>query len=222
MTPYFVHESSYADDGCEIGAGTKVWHFSHVMAGARLGERCNIGQNVVISPQVVIGNNVKIQNNVSVYTGVVLEDDVFCGPSMVFTNVVNPRSHVSRKDEYRATLVKRGASLGANCTVVCGHTIGAFAFVGAGAVITKDIPDYALVVGNPGRVTGWQWGSGCGASSPCNWPLRSGRRSRSTAWPSSSVDDWPVELRCCCLPLTSTPIAGTPTSCLIRSTHRCS
>ena len=153
--PYFVHESSYADDGCEIGAGTKVWHFSHVMAGARLGERCNIGQNVVISPQVVIGNNVKIQNNVSVYTGVVLEDDVFCGPSMVFTNVVNPRSHVSRKDEYRATLVKRGASLGANCTVVCGHTIGAFAFGGAGAVITKDIPDYALVVGNPGRVTGW-------------------------------------------------------------------
>ena len=152
---YFVHESSYVDEGCEIGAGTKIWHFSHVMSGSRLGERCNIGQNVVISPQVVIGNNVKIQNNVSVYTGVVLEDDVFCGPSMVFTNVVNPRSHVSRKDEYRATLVKRGASLGANCTVVCGHTIGAFAFVGAGAVITKDIPDYALVVGNPGRVTGW-------------------------------------------------------------------
>lgn len=152
---YFVHESSYADEGCEIGAGTKIWHFSHVMAGARIGERCNIGQNVVISPQVTIGNNVKIQNNVSVYTGVILEDDVFCGPSMVFTNVVNPRSHVSRKDEYRQTLVKRGASLGANCTVVCGHTIGAFAFVGAGAVITKDIPDYALVVGNPGRVSGW-------------------------------------------------------------------
>lgn len=153
--PYFVHESSYADEGCEIGAGTKIWHFSHVMAGARIGERCNIGQNVVISPQVTIGNNVKIQNNVSVYTGVILEDDVFCGPSMVFTNVVNPRSHVSRKDEYRQTLVKRGASLGANCTVVCGNTIGAYAFVGAGAVITKDIPDYALVVGNPGRVSGW-------------------------------------------------------------------
>ena len=152
---YFVHESSYVDDGCEIGAGTKIWHFSHVMAGSRLGERCNIGQNVVISPQVVIGNNVKVQNNVSVYTGVILEDDVFCGPSMVFTNVVNPRSHVSRKDEYRQTLVKRGASLGANCTIVCGHTIGAYAFVGAGAVITKNIPDYALVVGNPGRVVGW-------------------------------------------------------------------
>ncbi len=155
MTPYFVHESSYVDEGCEIGAGTKIWHFSHVMAGSRLGERCNIGQNVVISPQVVIGNNVKIQNNVSIYTGVILEDDVFCGPSMVFTNVVNPRSHVSRKDEYRQTLVKRGASLGANCTIVCGHTVGAYAFVGAGAVITRDIPDYALVVGNPGRVVGW-------------------------------------------------------------------
>ena len=155
MDNVFVHESSYADEGCEIGAGTKIWHFSHVMAGARIGERCNIGQNVVISPQVTIGNNVKIQNNVSVYTGVILEDDVFCGPSMVFTNVVNPRSHVSRKDEYRQTLVKRGASLGANCTVVCGHNIGAYAFVGAGAVITKDIPDYAMVVGNPGRISGW-------------------------------------------------------------------
>lgn len=155
MADVFVHESSYVDDGCEIGEGTKVWHFSHVMTGARIGERCNIGQNVVISPQVVIGNNVKIQNNVSVYTGVILEDDVFCGPSMVFTNVVNPRSHVSRKDEYRPTLVKRGASLGANCTVVCGHTIGAYAFVGAGAVITRDIPDYAMVVGNPGRISGW-------------------------------------------------------------------
>jgi UDP-2-acetamido-3-amino-2,3-dideoxy-glucuronate N-acetyltransferase len=125
------------------------------MAGARVGRRCNIGQNVVVSPQVVIGDNVKIQNNVSVYTGVTLEDDVFCGPSMVFTNVVNPRSHVSRRDEYRPTLVKRGASLGANSTVVCGHTIGAYAFVGAGAVVTKDVPDYALVVGNPGRVIGW-------------------------------------------------------------------
>jgi UDP-2-acetamido-3-amino-2,3-dideoxy-glucuronate N-acetyltransferase len=158
MTPIpdvFVHESSYIDDGCRIGAGTRIWHFSHVMAGAAIGKGCNIGQNVVISPGVVIGDNVKIQNNVSVYTGVVLEDDVFCGPSMVFTNVINPRSHVSRKDEYRKTLVKRGASLGANCTIVCGATIGAYAFVGAGAVVTKDIPDYALVVGNPGRVTGW-------------------------------------------------------------------
>ena len=152
---YFVHESSYVDDPCEIGEGTKIWHFSHVMKNSRIGERCNIGQNVVISPDVTIGNNVKIQNNVSVYTGVILEDDVFCGPSMVFTNVVNPRSHVSRKDEYRTTLVKQGASIGANATVVCGHTIGRFAFIGAGAVVTKDIPDYALVVGNPGRIAGW-------------------------------------------------------------------
>ena len=155
MSDVFVHESSYVDEGCEIGSGTKIWHFSHVMTGARIGARCNIGQNVVISPQVTIGNNVKIQNNVSVYTGVILEDDVFCGPSMVFTNVINPRSSVSRKDEYRTTLVKRGASIGANATVVCGHTIGAFAFIGAGAVITKDVPDYALIVGNPGRVSGW-------------------------------------------------------------------
>ncbi len=155
MSEYFVHESSYVDDGSEIGTGTKIWHFSHVMSGSRIGRRCNIGQNVVVSPQVVIGDNVKIQNNVSVYTGVILEDDVFCGPSMVFTNVVNPRSHVSRKDEYRQTLVKRGASLGANSTVVCGHTIGAYAFIGAGAVVTRDVPDYALVVGNPGRIAGW-------------------------------------------------------------------
>lgn len=172
MDNVFIHESSYVDDGCEIGAGTKVWHFSHVMSGSRLGERCNIGQNVVISPQVVIGNNVKIQNNVSIYTGVILEDDVFCGPSMVFTNVVNPRSHVSRKDEYRQTLVKRGASLGANCTVVCGHTIGAFAFVGAGAVITKDIPDYALVVGNPGRLVGWVCECGVKLSTGAAVPAR--------------------------------------------------
>ena len=152
---YFVHESSYVDEPCEIGEGTKIWHFSHVMSHSRIGRRCNIGQNVVISPQVTIGDNVKIQNNVSVYTGVVLEDDVFCGPSMVFTNVVNPRSHVSRKDEYRTTLVKRGASIGANATVVCGHTIGRYAFIGAGAVVTRDVPDFALVTGNPGRVTGW-------------------------------------------------------------------
>ena len=152
---YTVHESSYVDDGCRIGAGTKIWHFCHVMPGAVIGERCNIGQNVIISPDVIIGNNVKIQNNVSVYTGVVLEDDVFCGPSMVFTNVVNPRSHVVRKHEYQPTVVGRGASLGANCTVVCGHNIGKYAFVGAGAVVTKHVPDYALVVGNPARVAGW-------------------------------------------------------------------
>jgi UDP-2-acetamido-3-amino-2,3-dideoxy-glucuronate N-acetyltransferase len=152
---YFVHESSYVDEPCEIGEGTKIWHFCHVMKNSRIGERCNIGQNVVISPDVTIGNNVKIQNNVSVYTGVILEDDVFCGPSMVFTNVVNPRSQVSRKDEYRETRVKKGASIGANATVVCGHTIGRYAFIGAGAVVTKDVPDYALVVGNPGRLSGW-------------------------------------------------------------------
>src|ERR1044071_7332508 len=150
-----VHESSYVDEPCEIGEGTKIWHFSHVMSHSKIGRRCNIGQNVVISPQVRLGDNVKLQNNVSVYTGVELEDDVFCGPSMVFTNVTNPRSHVSRKDEYRRTLVKRGASIGANATVVCGHTIGRYAFIGAGAVVTGDVPDYALVVGNPGRVVGW-------------------------------------------------------------------
>ena len=155
MADFFAHESCYIDEGCEIGAGTKIWHFSHVMSRAKIGRGCNIGQNVVVSPDVVIGDTVKIQNNVSVYTGVVLEDDVFCGPSMVFTNVVNPRSHVSRKDEYRLTLVKRGASLGANSTIVCGHTIGRYAFVGAGAVVTRDVPDYALVVGNPGRIVGW-------------------------------------------------------------------
>src|SRR6266852_5022841 len=152
---YFVHESSFVDEPSEIGEGTRIWHFSHVMAGSRIGRRCNIGQNVVISPQVRIGDNVKIQNNVSVYTGVELEDDVFCGPSMVFTNVTNPRSHVSRKDEYRKTLVKRGASIGANATVVCGHTIGRYAFIGAGAVVTHDVADYAMVVGNPAHVVGW-------------------------------------------------------------------
>src|SRR5687768_16995437 len=136
MPDYFVHESSYVDAGAEVGEGTRIWHFSHVMSGARVGARCNIGQNVVISPGVVIGDNVKIQNNVSIYTGVTLEDDVFCGPSMVFTNVVNPRSHVSRKHDYRLTTVGRGATLGANSTVVCGHKIGRYAFVGAGAVVT--------------------------------------------------------------------------------------
>ena len=170
MKDVFVHESSYVDEGCEIGAGTKIWHFSHVMPNAKIGARCNIGQNVVISPQVTIGDNVKIQNNVSIYTGVILEDDVFCGPSMVFTNVVNPRSQVSRKDEYRTTLVRRGASIGANATVVCGNTIGAFAFIGAGAVVTKDVPDYALMVGNPGRITGWMCECGVKLAAGANVP----------------------------------------------------
>ncbi len=155
MADYTVHPSSYVDEPASIGEGTRIWHFCHVMSGAVIGRRCNIGQNVVISPGVVIGDNVKIQNNVSVYTGVTLADDVFCGPSMVFTNVVNPRSHVSRKDEYRDTPVGRGATLGANCTVVCGHAIGEYAFVAAGAVVTRDVPAFALVVGNPARVRGW-------------------------------------------------------------------
>ena len=152
---FFLHESSYIDEPCTIGKGTKIWHFSHIMKDAKIGERCNIGQNVVISPDVILGDNVKIQNNVSVYTGVICEDDVFLGPSMVFTNVINPRSHIIRKSEYQQTLVKKGASIGANAVIVCGHTIGRYAFIGAGAVITKDIPDYALVVGNPGRIVGW-------------------------------------------------------------------
>jgi len=153
--PYFVHESSYVDEPCTIGAGTKIWHFSHVMKDSVIGKGCNIGQNVLVSSGVHMGDNCKIQNNVSLYTGVVLEDSVFCGPSMVFTNVVNPRSEVIRKDEYRRTLVKRGASIGANATIVCGITIGAYAFIGAGAVVTRDVPDFALVVGNPARRTGW-------------------------------------------------------------------
>jgi dTDP-4-amino-4,6-dideoxygalactose transaminase/acetyltransferase-like isoleucine patch superfamily enzyme len=152
---YFVHESSYVDEPCEIGAGTKIWHFSHIMKNSKIGLNCNIGQNVVISPDVVLGNNVKIQNNVSVYTGVICEDDVFLGPSMVFTNVSNPRSHVIRRNEYQRTLVRKGASVGANAVVVCGHDIGRFAFIGAGAVVTKDVPDYALVLGNPARIAGW-------------------------------------------------------------------
>ena len=153
--PFFVHPSSYVDEGCQIGEGTTIWHFCHVMSGSSIGAGCNIGQNVVVSPGVIVGNRVKIQNNVSLYTGVVLEDDVFCGPAMVFTNVHNPRSHVPRKHEYRQTIVKRGASLGANCTIVCGHAIGRYAFVGAGAVVIRDIPDYAVVVGNPARLVGW-------------------------------------------------------------------
>ena len=153
--PYFVHESAVIDEPCEIGEGTRIWHFSHVMKNARIGRKCSVGQNVFIGSDVVVGDNVKIQNNVSLYTGVILEDDVFCGPSMVFTNVINPRSHIERKSEYQQTLVKKGASLGANCTIICGHTIGRYAFVGAGAVVAKDVPDYALVVGVPGRVLGW-------------------------------------------------------------------
>ncbi|MBK7649513.1 MAG: N-acetyltransferase [Flammeovirgaceae bacterium] len=152
---YFAHETAIIDEGCEIGAGTKIWHFSHIMPNCKIGENCNIGQNVVISPQVVLGKNVKVQNNVSIYTGVVCEDDVFLGPSMVFTNVINPRSAVNRKNEYAKTIVKKGASIGANATIVCGHDIGAFAFIGAGAVVTKTVPDYALVIGNPARQTGW-------------------------------------------------------------------
>jgi len=155
MSDYFVHESSYVDEGAEIGAGTKIWHFCHVMPRAKIGQRCNIGQNVLISPDVRIGDNVKIQNNVSLYTGVIVEDDVFLGPSMVFTNVINPRSHVNRRDEYKTTLVCKGASIGANATIVCGVTLGRYCFVGAGAVVTKDVPDYALVYGSPSRVQGW-------------------------------------------------------------------
>jgi UDP-2-acetamido-3-amino-2,3-dideoxy-glucuronate N-acetyltransferase len=150
-----IHESAYVDDGAEIGAGTRIWHFCHVLGGAVIGEKCSLGQNVVVMNGVRIGNNVKIQNNVSVYEGVTLEDDVFCGPSMVFTNVINPRSHVSRKNEYRKTLVKRGATIGANATIVCGATLGEYSFVGAGAVVAGDVPAYALVVGVPGRRIGW-------------------------------------------------------------------
>jgi UDP-2-acetamido-3-amino-2,3-dideoxy-glucuronate N-acetyltransferase len=152
---YFVHESSYVDEGVEIGKGTKIWHFCHIIKGTRIGKDCKIGQNVVIGPDAVVGNNCKIQNNVSVYTGVTLEDDVFCGPSMVFTNVHNPRSAIPRMHELKETLVKKGATIGANATVVCGHTIGRHAFIGAGAVVTKDVPDHALMVGNPARRIGW-------------------------------------------------------------------
>lgn len=155
MPDYFVHESSYVDDGAVIGTGTKVWHFSHVMPGAVIGEHCNLGQNVVVMPRTRLGNNVKVQNNVSIYEGVTLEDDVFCGPSCVFTNVINPRSHVSRKAEYRPTLVRRGATIGANATVICGVTVGQYAFIGAGAVITGDVPAFGLMVGVPARRIGW-------------------------------------------------------------------
>jgi UDP-2-acetamido-3-amino-2,3-dideoxy-glucuronate N-acetyltransferase len=155
MSNYFAHSSAYIDEGCEVGEGTKIWHFSHIMPNCKIGKNCNIGQNVVVSPDVILGNNVKVQNNVSIYTGVICEDDVFLGPSMVFTNVINPRSAVNRKNQYATTLVKKGASIGANATIVCGNTIGSFAFIGAGAVVTKDVPDYALIIGNPGRQRGW-------------------------------------------------------------------
>ena len=152
---YTAHPSAIIDEGCEIGKGTRIWHFSHLMTGCRLGDNCNIGQNVVISPKVILGNNVRVQNNVSIYEGVTCEDDVFLGPSMVFTNVFNPRSAVSRKHEFMQTLVKKGASIGANATIVCGNNIGEYAFIGAGAVVTKNVPAYALVVGNPAKQRGW-------------------------------------------------------------------
>lgn len=152
---YFVHESSYIDEPCRIGKGTKIWHFSHIMQNSQIGENCNIGQNVVISPGVVLGNGVKIQNNVSIYTGVICEDDVFLGPSMVFTNVINPRAFIERKDEFKTTLIKKGATIGANATIICGNTIGQYALIGAGAVVTKDVPDHALITGNPGKITGY-------------------------------------------------------------------
>jgi UDP-2-acetamido-3-amino-2,3-dideoxy-glucuronate N-acetyltransferase len=155
MSDYFAHESSYIDDGAQIGSGTKIWHFCHVLPGAVIGQRCNLGQNVVVMTGSRLGDNVKVQNNVSIYEGVVLEDDVFCGPSCVFTNVVNPRSHVSRKSEYQRTLVRRGASIGANATIVCGITLGEYSFIGAGAVVRSDVPDFALMVGVPARRVGW-------------------------------------------------------------------
>lgn len=152
---FYAHPTAVIDEGCEIGNGTKIWHFSHVMPNCKIGTHCNIGQNVVVSPDVVLGNNVKVQNNVSIYTGVMCEDDVFLGPSMVFTNVINPRSALTRKNQYLKTCVKKGATIGANSTIVCGIDIGRFAFIGAGAVVTKSVPDYALVLGNPARQTGW-------------------------------------------------------------------
>ncbi|MEO6681656.1 MAG: acyltransferase [Ginsengibacter sp.] len=152
---YYVHPSSFVDEGSTIGEGTKIWHFSHVMTGCIIGKNCNLGQNVVVSPKVILGNNVRVQNNVSIYEGVICEDDVFLGPSMVLTNVINPRSAISRKEEFKKTLIKKGASIGANATIVCGNTIGEYAFIGAGAVVTKDVPAFALIIGNPGRQKGW-------------------------------------------------------------------
>lgn len=155
MKEYFSHPTAVIDEGCQIGEGTKIWHFSHIMPNCKLGQKCNIGQNVVISPQVVLGDNVKVQNNVSIYTGVICEDDVFLGPSMVFTNVINPRSAVIRRGQYSKTIVRKGASIGANATIVCGNDIGEYAFIGAGAVVTKEVKPYALVVGNPSKQIGW-------------------------------------------------------------------
>jgi UDP-2-acetamido-3-amino-2,3-dideoxy-glucuronate N-acetyltransferase len=155
MQDFFAHETALVDEGCIIGSGTKIWHFSHIMPNSQIGKNCNIGQNVVVSSNVVLGNNVKVQNNVSIYTGVICDDDVFLGPSMVFTNVINPRSAINRRDQYAKTHVGKGASIGANATIVCGHDIGEYAFVGAGAVVTKTIPAYALVVGNPAKQIGW-------------------------------------------------------------------
>lgn len=180
MSDYFAHQTAVIDLPCEIGTRTRIWHFSHVMAHSRIGERCNIGQNVVISPGCVVGNGVKIQNNVSVYTGVTVEDDVFLGPSMVFTNVINPRAFIERKSEYRPTLVRRGASIGANATILCGVTLGEYCLIGAGAVVTRDVPAYATVHGNPARLRGWTcWcgeplalGSGADAGSPAGPPTR--------------------------------------------------
>lgn len=162
--PFEAHSTAVIDEGCEIGSGTKIWHFSHIMPNCKIGANCNIGQNVVISPEVILGNNVKVQNNVSIYTGVICEDDVFLGPSMVFTNVTNPRSAINRRGQYAKTIVKKGASIGANATIVCGHDIGSFAFIGAGAVVTKNVPDYAMVVGNPAKQIGWmsEYGSKLG------------------------------------------------------------
>jgi UDP-2-acetamido-3-amino-2,3-dideoxy-glucuronate N-acetyltransferase len=158
---YFKHESSYVDEPCEIGEGTRIWHFSHIMSNCRIGRNCNLGQNVVVSPEVVLGDNVKVQNNVSICTGVFCEDDVFLGPSMVFTNIINPRSAVVRRDKYQKTIVSKGASIGANATIVCGNAIGQYAFIGAGAVVTKEVLPYALVIGNPGRQIGWMSEYGC-------------------------------------------------------------
>ena len=161
---FFVHESSFVDNSARIGEGTKIWHFCNVMKDAVIGKNCVLGQNVHVGPKVQIGNSVKVQNNVSLYEGVVLEDEVFCGPSMVFTNVINPRSAISRKNEFKKTLVKKGATIGANATIVCGHILGEYCFIGAGAVVTKDVPDYALIIGNPGRQSGWM--CGCGVKLP--------------------------------------------------------
>jgi len=152
---YYAHETSVIDDNCSIGEGTKIWHFSHIMSNCKIGEKCSLGQNVVVSPDVILGNNVKVQNNVSIYTGVICEDDVFLGPSMVFTNVINPRSAIIRRDEFKKTLVKKGASIGANATIICGNTIGEYSLIGAGSVVTKEIQPYALVVGNPSKQIGW-------------------------------------------------------------------